>query len=85
MFTDAAEWNRRQFLYRLGYGLGGLAFTAMLLRPLSRWLDLQLNLLSQKRQRPQLRRSHRRRLRKSQPRPGQAGRPRKLERNLIVS
>jgi hypothetical protein len=30
MFTDAAEWNRRQFLYRLGYGLGGLAFTAML-------------------------------------------------------
>ena len=26
----ARDWNRRQFLYRLGYGLGGLAFTALL-------------------------------------------------------
>src|SRR5947209_11827474 len=28
--TAALALNRRQFLYRLGYGLGGLAFTALL-------------------------------------------------------
>src|SRR6266571_2442703 len=27
---EALALNRRQFLYRLGYGLGGLAFTALL-------------------------------------------------------
>src|SRR5437867_5957094 len=29
-YPDAMALNRRQFLYRLGYGLGGLAFSALL-------------------------------------------------------
>ena len=28
--SEALAMNRRAFLYRLGYGLGGLAFTALL-------------------------------------------------------
>src|SRR5437870_10299512 len=29
-YPEAMALNRRQFVYRLGYGLGGLAFTALL-------------------------------------------------------